>query len=188
VGLAKDEKLKEDADLGRLAGALSGVAFEDVRPRDQLTWPADQNVARIQTFDGVELTVRLAKIGEEYWATFDAHAVAPAPGAAPAAQAPAEATAAGAGQQGKLSAAAAEPVSAGTDGERTAESGQEPREQAGVQEESQNEPAKDKTAPPTDPDQLNQRLRKWAYRIPEYLFNRLSTARSELVGDRNSTS
>ena len=37
-------------------------------------------------------------------------------------------------------------------------------------------------------DQLNQRLRKWAYRIPEYLFNRLSMARSELVGDRNSTS
>ena len=36
-------------------------------------------------------------------------------------------------------------------------------------------------AQPLDPDQLNQRLGKWAYRIPEHLFKRLSTARSELV-------
>ena len=187
VALAADETLKEDADLGQLSGALSSLRFEDVRPRDQLTWPTGQNVARIQTFDGVELTVRLAKIGEEYWATFDARAVAPAPGAAPAAQPPAEGTAAGAGQEGKLSAAAAEPASAGTDGERTAESGQEPREQAGAQEASQNEPAEEKPAP-IDPDQLNQRLRKWAYRIPEYLFNRLSTARSELAQAQGDTS
>jgi hypothetical protein len=30
---------------------------------------------------------------------------------------------------------------------------------------------------------MNQRLGKWAYRIPEHLFKRLSTARSELVQD-----
>ena len=43
------------------------------------------------------------------------------------------------------------------------------------------QPAGQEPAKPIDPDQLNQRLAKWAYRIPEQLFKRLSTARAELV-------
>ena len=77
TGLAGDETLKEDADLTRLTGALSSVRLDDVRPRDQLTWPAEQHTARVETFDGVELSVRLAQIDDEYWATFEARAVAP---------------------------------------------------------------------------------------------------------------
>ena len=52
------------------------------------------------------------------------------------------------------------------------QSGQAAGEGEGVQEEH---------AQPLDPDQLNQRLGKWAYRIPEHLYKRLSTARAELV-------
>ena len=59
---------------------------------------------------------------------------------------------------------------------------------SGLEDVSLDEPAAQDAATPLDPEQLNQRLRKWAYRIPEYLFNRLSTARSELVGDEDGTS
>ena len=43
-------------------------------------------------------------------------------------------------------------------------------------------------AAPIDPEQLNERVGKWAYRIPEYLFNRLSTARSQFLADQDGTS
>jgi Domain of unknown function (DUF4340) len=188
VGLAKDEALKADADLGQLAGALSNVAFEDVKPRDQLTWPAQQHTARIQTFDGVELTVRLAQIDEAYWATFDARAVAPTRGPAPAA-AEAKPDVTDGAQQSTTTAEAAEQDSAGLVGnDRTAEGEQDEGETGGKQEASVDEPAEEEPAAPIDPDQLNQRLRKWAFRVPDYLFNRMSTARSELVQDKDGTS
>jgi hypothetical protein len=189
VDLADDEALKEDADLGQLAGALSSLQFEDVKPRDQLNWPAEQHTARIVTFDGAELTARLAQIGEEYWATFDARAVAPARAAASAA-AQAQPDATGGGERGALDAAAAEQESAGSvTNDQTAEGEQDQSGQAGgLEEVSLDEPAEQEAAAPIDPDQLNQRLRKWAYRIPEYLFDRLSTARSELVRKQDGTS
>jgi hypothetical protein len=189
VDLADDEALKEDADLGQLAGALSSLQFEDVKPRDQLTWPAEQHTARIVTFDGAELTARLAQIGEEYWATFDARAVAPAQGAASAA-AQAQPDATGGGERGALDAAAAEQESAGSvTNDQTAEGEQDQSGQAGgLEDVSLDEPAEQEAAAPIDPDQLNRRLRKWAYRIPEYQFNRLSTARSELVREQDGTS
>jgi hypothetical protein len=189
VGLADDEALKEDADLGQLAGALSSVAFDDVKPRDQLTWPAQHHTARVQTFDAVELTVRLAQIDEAYWATFDARAVAPTRGAPPAA-AGAKPQATDGAQQSATTAEAAEQDSAGSGtNDQTAEVEQDQgREAGGLEEVSLDESAEEEPAAPIDPDQLNQRLRKWAYRIPEYLFNRLSTARSELVQDKDGTS
>jgi Domain of unknown function (DUF4340) len=189
VGLAKNEALKEDADLGQLGGAVSSVTFEDVKPRDQLTWPAQHHTARIQTFDGVELTVRLARIDEAYWATFDARAVAPTRGTRPAA-AGARPQATDGAQQSATTAEAAEQESAGSvSNDQTAEVEQDQgREAGGLEEVSLDESAEEDPAAPIDPDQLNHRLRKWAYRIPEHLFNRLSTARSELVQDKDGTS
>ena len=89
AGLAGDETLKEDADLTRLTVRCPSVRLDDVRPREQLTWPAEQHTARVETFDGVELSVRLAQIDDRYWATFEARTVAPTQngGAAPAAAA-----------------------------------------------------------------------------------------------------
>ena len=190
VGLADDEALKEDADLGQLSGALSSLRFEDVRPRDQLTWPAEQHSARIETFDGVELTVRLARIDDEYWATCDARAVTPIPGAAPAAaQAQPDASAGGERAAPDDGAAAGQERAGALAGEAVAAGEQDQSGQAsGLEEVALDEPAAPETAAPLDPDQLNQRLRKWAYRIPEYLFHRLSTARSELVREQDGTS
>jgi hypothetical protein len=177
AGLAADEALKEDADLNRLAGALSGVNLEDVRPREQLTWPADQHTARVETFDGLELSVRLAQIDEEYWAIFDAGAVAPGNPTASADAAAAQPSASVGGETGAGDGAAdaEEPAEAAATGGD--EEGSTPDEASAA------EPAR-----PLDPAQLNQRLGKWAYRIPEHLFNRLSTARSEFVGDQDGTS
>ena len=188
VDLADDEALKEDADLGRLAGALSSVQFEDIKPREQLTWPAQQHSARIETFDGLELTVRLAQIDGEHWATFDARGEAPTPEAT-SATAPAQSEAAAGGSPGAPAAAAAEEERGGSeDGAPVAEGEQESSDQAGnLEEVSLDEPG-EQEAEPVDPDQLNQWLRKWAYRIPEHLFNRLSTARSELVREQDGTS
>jgi hypothetical protein len=107
AGLAEGEALKQDADLNHLTGALSSVRLDDVKPRDQLSWPAQQHTAQIDTFGGVELTVHLAQIDDQYWATFDARRIAPAhvAGAAPAAEAKPDAPG---GEQGALAAAAAE--------------------------------------------------------------------------------
>ena len=186
AGLAEGEALKQDADLNHLTGALSSVRLDDVKPRDQLSWPAQQHTARIDTFAGVELTVHLAQIDDQYWATFDARKVAPAQegGAAPAAEAKPDAPA---GEQGALAAAAAEQQSGPAAGDQAAGDGQEQSGQAGSAEDAaRDQPSEPQGAQPLDPDQLNQRLGKWAYRIPEHLFKRLSTARSDLVQDGTS--
>jgi hypothetical protein len=199
AGLAGDETLKDDADLSRLAGALSSVRLEDVQPRDQLTWPAEHHTARVETFDGVEVIVRLAQIGEEYWATFDARAVAPGDTTAAADAGAAQPTAsaagadnptgadAGEGAAGGEGTAEAEAGDGGAGEEDTAEAGA--GEGSGDQEGSAPEDAAQTDAePPLNAEQLNQRLGKWAYRIPEHLFNRLSTARSGLVTAPDETS
>jgi hypothetical protein len=180
AGLAGDETLKEDADLSRLAGALSGVRLEDVRPRDQLTWPAQHHSARVEAFDGVEVNVQLAQIGEEYWATFDARAVAPSD--------PTAAADAGAAQPTASAPSGANSVEAEA-GDGAAGEGNTAETEAseGDQEGSAPDDAAE-AEPPLDAEQLNQRLGKWAFRIPEHLFNRLSTARSEFVGDQDGTS
>jgi hypothetical protein len=89
--LAEGEALKPDADLDRLAAAFADLRFEDVKPRSELAWPEADQSATAVTFDGVELTVRLARIDDEPWAILDARQLAaarPAPSAA-AAEAPA---------------------------------------------------------------------------------------------------
>ncbi len=191
AGLGEGETQKQDADLDHLAGALSSVRLDDVKPRDQLSWPAQQHTTQIATFDGVELTVHLAQIDDQYWATVDARRVTPAGNAAGAsAQAAKPDAPAGAGQ-GALAAAAAEQQSAAATGAQTGgEQGQDGQAgaetAAGDQAAGEGEGPQQEHAQPLDPDQLNQRLGKWAYRIPEHLFKRLSTARSELVQPRTS--
>ena len=184
TGLAGDETLKEDADLTRLTGALSSVRLDDVRPREQLTWPAEQHTARVETFDGVELSVRLAQIEDGYWATFEARAVAPSNPTASADTGAAQPTASASDETdaGDGAADAEEPAEAAA-GDGTADAASGDPEGSASDDASKAEPA-----PPLDPAQLNQRLGKWAYRIPEHLFNRLSTARSEFVADQDGTS
>lgn len=88
VGLGAGEKPKEDADLGRLAAAFAGLTLEAVKPRAEVDWPATYATAVATSFDGVEVTVQLAKLDGEPWALLDARpvaAVTPPPEPEPAA-------------------------------------------------------------------------------------------------------
>jgi hypothetical protein len=168
--LPEGEVAREDAELGRLANALAGVQLEDVKPRDQLEWPTEHATAEATTFDGLRLTVQLAEIGDEYWAKFDAGEVEPTDeeGTTDEGQSsePPPATAEQQSPASSGSAAIAAETSAGSD-----DSSDAPNQ---TREET------DQAAEPTlTAGALNARLGAWAYRIPEHLYNRLTTARSE---------
>jgi hypothetical protein len=81
--LAEGEALKPDADLDRLAAGFADLRLDDVKPRSELAWPAAHHSATAVTFDGVEVRIQLARIGDEPWAIIDARQVA-APRPAPA--------------------------------------------------------------------------------------------------------
>jgi Domain of unknown function (DUF4340) len=183
--VAEGEALKEDPDFARLTGALSSLRLEDVKPRNQLSWPAESSLARIRTFDGLEMTVRLAKVDDQYWATFDARAIEPTEGAASAPQA--EATSGSADEA--QSAPEAGAGSAGDQESEAAASEAAAQGSAGATEpEGTEEVQLEEVDPPPAPAELSRRLDKWAFQIPEHLFNRLTTARSEFVNDQDGTS
>jgi len=74
----EDAKLNPDTD-DRLAGVLAYIDFDDVKPEGEITWPEDKTTtARVTTFDGVAITLRLARIDDADWATVSASAVADA--------------------------------------------------------------------------------------------------------------
>lgn len=70
--LAEGEKLKADVDLSELASALVSVRFAKVKPAVEVAWPEAGHVFEVTTFDGLELTVELALVDDEPWATFAA--------------------------------------------------------------------------------------------------------------------
>ena len=70
--LGDGEALNADASLTELASALSSVRLAAVKPRGDVDWPAAKHVVTVRTFDGLELTVQLALIEDEPWATFSA--------------------------------------------------------------------------------------------------------------------
>lgn len=55
-----------------LASALAYVEFDDVKPRTDLALPAERHRAKVTTFDGVEVSVEVAKVGKADWAVFSA--------------------------------------------------------------------------------------------------------------------
>jgi hypothetical protein len=64
-----DATLPEGRELDQsridlLAEALSGLRMEDVKPAGELAVPADARRARVETFDGLQVDVTLAKLGE----------------------------------------------------------------------------------------------------------------------------
>jgi hypothetical protein len=195
--LAEGEALKDDPDFARLTGAFSDLRLEDVKPRDQVSWPAESNLARIRTFDGLEMTVRLAKIDDQYWATFDAGALEPIGSAAAEATSdsaePQSASDSGEPQTAPEMAAgsAGDQESRAAPSEAAAQGSAETAQAEGTEEVSLDEEedvSLEEVDPPLDPAELSRRLDKWAFQIPEHLFNRLSTARSEFVTGQDGTS
>ena len=65
---------KSDA-LSRLTSGLAFVELNDVRPKATFNTPETYPLARLTTEQGLEITARLFKEGEDTWATFEARAV-----------------------------------------------------------------------------------------------------------------
>ncbi len=157
--LAAGETAKKADDLLPLASAFAGVSFDDVKRRSELDWPNAHHTAVAATFDGVELTVQLAKIDGQPWAIFDAREVE---AAAPAAASEDQTTGAPAAGGG----AAAAPEGAGASAAAGASEPETPALAAG---------------------DLNERVAGWAYKLPSYVFDRMTKPRSEWL-ENSSTS
>jgi len=61
-----------DRKVTTISRALAKIELEDVKPRADVTLPDDAPTATVTTFDGVAVTLRLAKIDDKPWATFAA--------------------------------------------------------------------------------------------------------------------
>ncbi|MEZ5934675.1 MAG: DUF4340 domain-containing protein [Alphaproteobacteria bacterium] len=73
-GLADGEVLKEGSSTAELASALTSVRLAAVKPKGDVAWPEQKSVVKVSTFDGMDLTVEMALIDDEPWATFAAAA------------------------------------------------------------------------------------------------------------------
>ncbi len=73
VDAPPDAKFKADAALAAPAGALAGLALDDVKPRAELPVP-DSGVASavFTTFDGLTVNLRLFARGKADWVAIDA--------------------------------------------------------------------------------------------------------------------
>ena len=157
-GLADGEKLKQDANLNQLLGALARVQLEDIRPLGEVDWPDEQHTVRVATFDGLELTLQLATVNDQHWLRVDAAGAAPdqPQGEQPPVEGQAEEQA---GQQ------TAEQPQAG----QTAVEG-EAEKSAGEQAEV-----------------IKARTDGWAYQVSDYLFGRLTKPRADWIEDAGTS-
>ncbi len=64
------------SEAERLAGALSLLAFDDVRPAAELAPAGPRHRIALTSFDGLRVTAEVAEEGEERWVTFAAEAAA----------------------------------------------------------------------------------------------------------------
>jgi Domain of unknown function (DUF4340) len=172
--LAAGETPKKADDLKRLAGAFADIKLDDVKRRSDLTWPSSHQTAVATTFDGVEVTVQLAKIDDQPWAIFDARdvaAVAPAPGVSAATGDQAAAAPATKGAAGETTEAAAT-TAAGAAAAAASEA-------AEGSEENATAAASKAETPKLTAGEINERVANWAYKLPTYVFDRLTKPRTE---------
>jgi hypothetical protein len=153
--LAEGEKLKEDANLNQLVGALASVRLEDVRPEGEIDWPDERHTVRVATFDGVELTLELATLDDQHWLRVDAAAL----------------------KQPASLQLSPEQDQAVEQAEAQPEGGQaNAPEEAAVQSEA--EPAQ---TPEERVEDIDARTDGWAYQVSDFLFGRLTKPRGEWI-------
>jgi Domain of unknown function (DUF4340) len=158
AGLAEGEKLKQDANLNQLLGALARVQLEDVRPLGEVDWPDEQHTVRVATFDGLELTLQLATLDDQHWLRVDAASAAP--DQRQGEQAPAE---------GRVEEEARPQTAEQPQTEPSAVEGQAEK-QAGEQAEA-----------------IKARTDGWAYQVSDYLFGRLTKPRADWIEDAGTS-
>jgi hypothetical protein len=172
--LAAGETPKKADDLKPLAATFASVSFDDVKRRSDLKWPSDHDTAIATTFDGVEVTAQLAKIDGQPWAIFDARqveAMAPANGAGAAnADQTAATPAAKTGETTETAASSSAGAAAAEASKATGAAG-----------------ASNADVPKLTAGEINERVANWAYKIPSYVFDRMTKPRSDWL-EKSSTS
>jgi hypothetical protein len=170
--LAAGETAKKPEDLNRLASAFAAISFDDVQRRGDLKWPASAQTAIATTLDGVEVTAQLAKIDGQPWAIFNARELE---ATGPAAKGPngdqtatTSAPAAEAGGSPETAAATKAGAAAGA-----AEAAGAPKQKSGATAETQT------AKPKLTAAEINGKVANWAYKIPAYVFDRLTKPRSQ---------
>lgn len=96
LDMPEGRELRYPTACDALAGALSFLTLDDVKPADQVSFDApapDQpapplSTAEFRTWDGLLVLVRTAKVGDKTWAKFEARFEPPPSSAAPAHDAP----------------------------------------------------------------------------------------------------
>ncbi len=90
VDMPAGRELKFPTSGDAVAGALSSLNLDDVKPAAEITFdaapqetPPNVSTAEYRTWDGLVLVVRSAKVGETTWAKFEARYEEPAAPAAP---------------------------------------------------------------------------------------------------------
>ena len=58
--------------VGQLSVAMNFVDLDDVKPRAQLVLPAEPYVTVVTTFSGAQVTAKLAGVGDDAWAVYEA--------------------------------------------------------------------------------------------------------------------
>ena len=139
-----------------------------------MAFPAAHQTATVTTFDGLELTVQLAKIDGEPWALLDARqveAVAPAASAEPA---PEDATGEPPAATGNQEAVDIEPPPA-------------PGDAPGTEDVSAAEDTSPAEPLPLTAGEVNQRVQPWAFKVSSFVFDRLTKPRSEWLDDAGTS-
>jgi hypothetical protein len=84
----------DPGSVDQVAGALSGLTLQDVKPAADLAVPADAPRSRFETVDGVAVEATVATLGEgdaaERWVLLEASTADPAAGAAESAAKPSD--------------------------------------------------------------------------------------------------
>ena len=66
VDLPDDVAIKQN-DVNRIGSEFASLTFEDVKPKDQMSWPEAADTAKLETFDNLGIEARLAKVEDKTW-------------------------------------------------------------------------------------------------------------------------
>ena len=72
ASLPDGREIDKSGPIGRIARSLKELRLEDVKPVAEVVLPDDRKVARVETFDGVAVTLEMAMLEKRVWARFDA--------------------------------------------------------------------------------------------------------------------
>ena len=175
--MPEGRELKYPSSPDAVAGALSYLSMDDVKPADQIDFNSlppepgnDIATAEYRTWDGVVIVARSAKIGDRTWVKFESRyeepPPPPAPPETPAAPSPVDP---GSGDPPPSGPSAQEPAPA------------QPPEGNAQPEAKPDEAETAHKAAQTEAAQLHAKLSPWAFAVADYQANNLMMRREGLL-------